>query len=46
MLVMTPYACNADLSTLLQNLEGDVASAILWFEANYMMLTNRNVIFL
>ena len=32
----TPYACEADLKSLLQNLEGDVASALLWFDANYM----------
>ena len=31
----TPYACDADLKSLLQNLEGDVASALLWFDANY-----------
>ena len=34
----TPYACDADIGTLLRNLESDVASAILWFDANYMML--------
>ena len=34
----TPYACDADLSTLLHNLESDVASALLWFDANYMKL--------
>ena len=27
----TSYACDADLVALLQNLESDVASAILWF---------------
>ena len=32
----TPYACDADLGALLQNLESDVASALLWFDANYM----------
>ena len=32
----TPYACNADLDALLHNLESDVASALLWFDANYM----------
>ena len=42
----TPYACNADLSTLLHNLEGDVASAILWFDANYMMLNQPKCHFL
>ena len=34
----TPYACDMDLPTLLHNLEGDTASAIFWFEANYMKL--------
>ena len=34
----TPYACDMDLPTLLRNLEGDTASAIFWFEANYMIL--------
>ena len=38
----TPYACNADLATLLHNLESDVASAILWFDANYMLLNYGN----
>ena len=32
----TPYACDADLGALLQNLESDSASALLWFDANYM----------
>ena len=32
----TPYACDVDLHSLLQNLEGDAASAIMWFDANYM----------
>ena len=32
----TPYACDADLPTLLANLESDAASAILWYDANYM----------
>ena len=34
----TPYSCDINLSTLLHNLEGDTASAIFWFEANYMKL--------
>ena len=42
----TPYACNADLATLLHNLESDVASAILWFDANYMLLNQRKCHFL
>ena len=33
----TPYVCDVDLPTLIQNLEGDVASAICWFEANFMI---------
>ena len=33
----TPYACDMDLPSLLKNLEGDAASAIFWFEANYMI---------
>ena len=32
----TPYACDADLGVLLHNLESDTASALLWFDANYM----------
>ena len=32
----TPYACDADLGALLHNLESDVTSALLWFDANYM----------
>ena len=31
-----PYACDADLNSLLHNLESDAASAIMWFDANYM----------
>ena len=42
----TPYASHVDLSTLLHNLEGDVASAILWFDANYMMLNQPKCHFL
>ena len=34
----TPYACDMDISRLLHNLESDTASAIMWFEANYMKL--------
>ena len=32
----TPCACDADLGVLLHNLESDTASALLWFDANYM----------
>ena len=42
----TPYACDVDMSTLLRNLESDVASAILWFDANYMMLNQPKCHFL
>ena len=42
----TPYACDADIKTLLRNLESDVASAILWFDANYMMLNQPKCHFL
>ena len=38
--------CNADIGTLLHNLESDVASAILWFDANYMMLNQPKCHFL
>jgi len=34
----TPYACDIDLPNLIRNLEGDVASALSWFEANYMIM--------
>ena len=34
----TPYACDMDLPTLITNLEGDTASTLFWFEANYMKL--------
>ena len=42
----TPYACDADLKSLLQNLEGDVASALLWFDANYMKPNQQKCHFL
>ena len=42
----TPYACNADLSILLHHLESDVASAIMWFDANYMKLNQSKCHFL
>jgi DNA polymerase III epsilon subunit-like protein len=42
----TPYACNANLSILLQHLESDVASAIMWFDANYMKLNQSKCHFL
>ena len=42
----TPYACDINLPTLLQNLEGDTASAIFWFEANYMKLNQPKCHFL
>ena len=42
----TPYACNTDLVTLLQNLENDTMSAITWFEINYMQLNQKKCHFL
>ena len=42
----TPYACDVDLPTLLHNLESDTASAIIWFEANYMKLNQDKCHFL
>jgi hypothetical protein len=42
----TPYACDMDLKILLQNVESDVASAIMWFDANYMMLNQPKCHFL
>ena len=33
----TPYVCDVDLSSLIRKLEGEVASALFWFEANYMI---------
>ena len=34
----TPYVCDTDLPSLLQKLESDTISAIMWFDANYMKL--------
>ena len=42
----TPYACEIDLPTLLQNLESDTKSAIMWFDANNMMLNQPKCHFL
>ena len=42
----TPYACDVDLPTLITNLEGDTASALFWFEANYMKLNTNKCHFL
>ena len=42
----TPYACDLDLPTLITNLEGDTASALFWFEANYMKLNPNKCHFL
>ena len=38
--------CNTDLPTLLHNLESDAASAISWFDANYMKLNQSKCHFL
>ena len=32
----TPFACDMDPRSLIHNLESDVASALMWFDANYM----------
>ena len=32
----TPFACDEHLPTLIKNLESDTASALMWFDANYM----------
>ena len=42
----TPYACNKDLSTLMNDLEHDTMSAIAWFELNYMKLNHEKCHFL
>ena len=42
----TPYACDTDLGSLLRNLEHDTASAIEWFELNYMKLNQDKCHFL
>ena len=42
----TPYACDAHLPTLLHNLEGDAASALIWFDANYMKLNQSKCHFM
>ena len=42
----TPYACDMDLKVLLKNLEGDVASAIYWIDANDLLLNEIKCHFL
>ena len=42
----TPYACDTNLPTILNNLENDTISAIMWFEANYMKLNQEKCHFL
>ena len=42
----TPYACHSDIGTLIHNLESDVASAMIWFEANYMILNQSKCHFI
>ena len=32
----TPFACDEHIPTLIRNLESDTASALMWFDANYM----------
>ena len=42
----TPYSCDINLSTLLSKLECETASAIMWFEANYIKLNEDKCHFL
>ena len=42
----TPFTCDTDIAKLLQNLESDVASAIDWFAANFMILNQEKCHFL
>ena len=42
----TPYVCDTDLPSLLQKLESDTISAIIWFDANYMKLNQSKCHFL
>ena len=42
----TPYVCETDLPSLLQKLESDTISAIMWFDANYMKLNQSKCHFL
>ena len=41
-----PYVCDTDLPSLLQKLESDTISAIMWFDANYMKLNQSKCHFL
>ena len=34
----TPFACGDDIGTVIRNLESDTASAVIWYDANYMKL--------
>ena len=34
----TPFACDVDIGTVIRNLESDTASAVLWYDANFMKL--------
>ena len=42
----TPYVCSTSLPDLLNNLESDTTSAIMWFEYNYMKLNEDKCHFL
>lgn len=42
----TPFACDMHLPTLIHNLESDTASALLWFDANYMKSNQRKCHFI
>ena len=42
----TPFACDAHLPTLIKNLESDTASALMWFDANYMKSNQKKCHFI
>ena len=42
----TLSACDVKIESLIQNLEGDTLSAIMWFENNYMKLNQEKCHFL
>ena len=42
----TPYSCDMDISNVIRNLEEDTAAAILWFDANNMILNQGKCHFL
>jgi hypothetical protein len=42
----TPFVCQSNIPILLQKLEGDTASALMWFDANYMKSNNSKCHFI